>query len=207
VDLVRALAFPFDDDEWVVKSVVGTVLGFVPGYQIQVARNVVQGRPDPLPAPGEVGQVLSDGVMAAIGALVYAIPIMPFVCIAMIMGSMASDSVLGGLLFGALALCITGLAIVYAIPATAMYWMGIIRYAETGNFSEFIHFGSLWADVREHFSTVLILLVYSILIGLLALAAGMILWITCIGLPLLAFWYQITTGHLIGQAAQSITRR
>jgi hypothetical protein len=107
----------------------------------------------------------------------------------------------------ALALCVTGLSIVYAIPATAMYWMGVMRYAETGNFSEFIRFGSLWADVRDHFGTMLMLLVYSILIGLVAAAAGLVLWITCIGLPLLAFWYQIATGHLIGQAARAVAHR
>jgi hypothetical protein len=80
--------------------------------------------------------------------------------------------------------------------------MGVIRYAETGNFSEFMRFGVLWADVRDNLGLLLTLLLYFLALGLI----GSVLSVTVIIVPFLGFLYQVASGHLIGQAGLEISR-
>ncbi len=96
--------------------------------------------------------------------------------------------------------------ILYVIAATAMTWMGIIRYTESGNFSEFLRFGELFRDVRDHMSTLLRLVLYVFLVGLVVSVAAIPLAITCVGIPALLFYSQVVSGHLLGQAGLEITR-
>ena len=57
MDITRALSFPFDDEDWIVKFAVGSLMSlvgvFLPfillGYQVNVARNVIRGKKRPLP--------------------------------------------------------------------------------------------------------------------------------------------------------------
>lgn len=208
MDFARAVTFPFEDEDWITKAVVGTLASLIPfigpGYQVSVARNVVRGQDHPLPAPNELGQVLVDGIMAFLGALVYFVPMFPFLCVMAFMGALSGDSGLGDLMATCTSCCVVVIGLFYAIPATAMYWMGIIRYSQTGNFSEFVRLGSLWADVRQNSGVMMTLLAYVFILALVVSAASMVLWITCVGVPLLGFWFTVSTGHLIGQAEQSI---
>ena len=93
----------------------------------------------------------------------------------------------------------------YAIAFPQIFfWMGMIRYAETGNFSEFVKIRALWRDVRTHLSTLLVLWGYTLVLGLLAFVASPFLLVTCVGIFVLGFWSQVSTGHLVGQAALSM---
>ena len=74
MDLVRALKFPLDDEDWPVKIAIGSLVTLIPvvgwigslGYQVSVARNVIRGSARPLPGSDDLGQIFSDGVMAGI---------------------------------------------------------------------------------------------------------------------------------------------
>lgn len=214
MDFTRAISFPFDDEDWVVKFIVGALLTlvgfFLPfillGYEVNVARNVIRGKDRPLPGADKIGEVITDGLIAFIAGLVYAIPAILLSCILAFAGGLLGDSDLGGMLFLCLSCCLTGFFILYGIVAAALYWMGIIRYAETGNFSEFLRFSDLWSDVRANIGILLGLLLYTILLGLLVSVASIVLFITCVGIPALIFYSQVVSGHLIGQAGQEIVR-
>jgi hypothetical protein len=208
MDLVRAIRFPFDEDDWIVKVVVGSLLvTLVPflglGYQIAVARNVIQNKRELLPGTSDLGQVITDTIMGAIAWIVYLIPISPLLCIAAAMSAASEDSDVG-FMFACMSICVAGLIILYMIPVMGFFWMGMIRYAETGNFSEFVKIRALWRDVRTHLSTLLVLWGYTLVLGLLAFVASPFLLVTCVGIFVLGFWSQVSTGHLVGQAALSM---
>ena len=83
--------------------------------------------------------------------------------------------------------------------------MGTIRYCETGNFVEFVQIRSLWADVRAHLGTLVMLLVYVLVFELIvALLAPFSVMVCGVGTFLLAFYAVVVTGHLIGQAGVEI---
>lgn len=205
MDFVRAIKFPFNDENWITKVVVGTLLNLIPffgvGYMIGVARNVMRNRAHPLPGTDEVGQVILDGIMASIAAIVYAIPGLLAGCVIGIFGSILGDSDVGGVIVACMSLFVVLASLIYAIPAAAMYWIGAMRYAESGNFSDFVQFGSLLREARSHVSSLVILLLYVLGVVLIASLVAPLFVITCIGIPLLGFWVQIAQGHLLGQAA------
>jgi hypothetical protein len=213
MDITRALSFPFDDDDWIVKFVVGSLMSlvgvFLPfillGYQVNVARNVFRGKKRPLPGMDNVGEVVADGLMAFIAGLVYAIPGIVIGCVLAFSGGLLGNSSLGGTLFFCLSCCLGTFLILYGIVATALYWMGMIRYAETGNFSEFMQFRDLWDDSRSNIGTLLSLLIYSLVLGLLAAVLLPFSLILCgVGEFIVIFYAQIVSGHLIGQAGLEI---
>lgn len=211
MDIMRALSFPFDDEDWPVKIVIGAfmmllaVLGlflpFVPlGYQLYVTRQVIRGEKRPLPGMNEIGKVLTDGFMAFIALVVYNLPLTLFGCCLAMMGTLLGESDLGILLFVCLTLCLSGFLIPFILIATALYTMGLIRYGETGNFSAFIYVGDLWADTRANLGVLVLLWLYLLgllLVGVVLLSISLI---TCVGVPLVAFYLWVVSGHLIGQA-------
>jgi hypothetical protein len=94
----------------------------------------------------------------------------------------------------------------YTIPAFALYWTGVIRYAQTGNFSSFMQFGALWRDMTASFGLLFTTWLYAMGLSLLGALVSPIAAVTVVGIPLLAFYYQVATGHLIGQAGLMMTR-
>ena len=213
MDMQRALGFPFDDENWIVKFVVGSLMSLVGvvlpfiliGYQVNVARSVLRGKKRPLPGPDNVGEVIADGLMAFIAGLIYAIPAIVIGCMLAFAGGLLGNSDVGGTLFLCLSCCLTIFVILYGIVAAALYWMGVIRYAETGNFSEFLQFSDLWEDVRSNYGILLGLLIYSLVIGLLAAVLVPFSVILCgVGEFIVIFYAQVVSGHLIGQAGVEI---
>lgn len=211
MDIVRALKFPFDDNEWMVKTVIGSLMMLVAiifppiflGYQVVVARRVMRGSDRPLPGSEDLGQILTDGIMATIATLVYLIPILPLLCVMGVVSSLSGDD--AGALF---ALCITGgislLLIPYGLLVSVVSWAGMIRYAETGNFSSFVQFRTLLSDVRDNLGTFVTLMLYYLLLGLIASIVAPLSLITCVGIFVVIFFSQTATGHLIGQAGRMV---
>lgn len=209
----RALSFPFEDEDWLTKTIIGTFvmffsfLPFVPlGYQTHVARNVLRGRRRPLPGAQDIGAALSDGLIVFVAWILYNIPLIALGCVLAFSGTVLGGSDLGVLLFLCLALCLGGFLLLFLVLSTVFFGMGMIRYVESGDFSVFIRIGDLWADVREHFMLLLELTLYLIGLGLLGGLLTSAFAVTCIGAPLLVFFWQVMSGHLIGQAAREISR-
>ena len=125
MDLVRALKFPLDDEDWPVKIAIGSLVTLIPvvgwigslGYQVSVARNVIRGSARPLPGSDDLGQIFSDGVMAGIAALLYAIPMIPFWCMMALLSGIADGSSAGDFALACLSVGAVVLSIVYSIPA------------------------------------------------------------------------------------------
>ena len=73
MDVNKAFTFVFDDERWITKVLIGSVLLFfsfliVPvfffaGYMIQIVRTVMDGLEDPLPEWEEWGRLFKDGLV------------------------------------------------------------------------------------------------------------------------------------------------
>ncbi|MCZ7539367.1 MAG: DUF4013 domain-containing protein [Anaerolineae bacterium] len=208
MDFGRALSFPFDDEEWPVKVILGTLLSLVPffaqGYQVRVARGVVRGEKRPLPSAERLGEVFVDGVVLAVAAIIYFLPLVLIGCVLALPAILTDGSSLGGLLAVCAGCCVVMVALLYAIPALMLTYMGMIRYAETGNFSEYFRLGALIRDTRQNAGTLVVLVMYVFLFGLLAAVVAPFVAVFIVGVPLVNFYYHVATGHLIGQAGRMI---
>jgi hypothetical protein len=208
MDFGRSITFPFEDNEWPVKVLIGSLLSlipfFAPGYQVRITRNVIRDRSRPLPPPDELGQVFVDGLMAGLAALIYFLPLIIIGCLLVFPAVLAGQDDVFALMFCASMTCVFVMSLLYAIPVGGMYIMGVVRYAETGNFSAFMQFGALWHDLMNNLSLMLTLLFYVVVLVVVALLVSPIAAPTVVGVPLLVFWYHIATGHLIGQVGLQI---
>ena len=208
MDFVRAVKFPLDDENWITKVVVGSLLNLIPifglGYTVGVARNVVRGKARPLPGTEDLGQVITDGIMVTIAGIVYALPALLVGCVVGIFGSIIGSSDVGGLFAACLSMLVSLASLVYAVPAMAMFWLAVMHYTESGNFSDFLQFRTLLREARDHVGILVMLLLYVLAVGLLSALIAPILIVTCVGILVLGFWVQVAYGHLIGQAALEI---
>ncbi len=214
MDLMRALSFPFDDRDWLSKTIVGalmmilgTVLPFIPlGYQLYVTREVVRGHSRPLPGASDLGVTLSEGLIAFVASLIYALPVWLLGCCLVLPGVLLDGSNTGSLLMLCLSLCLGTLALVYGLLAGVLFLVGMIRYAQEGDFVAFLRFGELWTEARAHSDILIELVIYLLVLGVVGSVVTALLAITIIGVPVALFFLSVASGHLIGQAGRAMTR-
>ncbi|HHX44072.1 MAG TPA: DUF4013 domain-containing protein [Chloroflexi bacterium] len=205
MDIGKAFTFPFDDQEWVKKLIIGAVLLIIPvvnfiaiGYMIRVMRNVAEGDTRPLPEWDQWGDDFMKGLLVALAGLAYALPILLVNGISAIFGIIASSANSDGVQ-SVMALCSTalsclsglwGLLIAVVIPAA------ILKYAQEGEFSSFFKFAEIFQWIRDHAKdyiiAVLVIIVARILSGFGVIACG-------IGVLFTMFWATLTMGHILGQ--------
>jgi len=202
----KAFGFVFEDENWVVKLLVGGILALIPfvgplltyGYGLELMQNVMQGRSKPLPEWDDWGGKLVKGIMYFIIGFVYALPIMLVgICFGALMSVLgaaeAEEAVnvigsLGGICFG-------GLAILYGIFLTLALPPAYGRYLETGELGAAFHFGEVFALVRDHIGAWIIALLLTWVAGLIA-GLGIILCV--VGVLFTAFWANLVTMYLWG---------
>jgi hypothetical protein len=124
MDFMRALSFPFDDDDWIVKFVVGSlmmligiILPFIPlGYQVYVARNVMRGKERPLPPRSYCSD--SDGLIIHCRAGL-CIPAIILSCMLMFAGGVLGDRHRRAAV--SVPDLLPGFLLVYSLAAAALY--------------------------------------------------------------------------------------
>jgi hypothetical protein len=208
MDIGKAFSFVFDDENWVVKVLIGGILTLIPfvgailmyGYGLELMKNVIQGRDKPLPEWDDWGGKLVGGIVYFVIGLVYALPIIVVsLCFAGLMSvfgaAEAEEAVnvigsLGGICFG-------GLAFLYGILLTLVLPAAYGRYLETDEIGAAFRFGELFALVRDNLGSWLIALVLTWLAGLIG---GLGLILCLVGVLFTAFWANLVTMYLWGDA-------
>jgi hypothetical protein len=145
MDFMKALTYPFDDDEWLSKVGLGVLIQLIPvvgsftlqGWSFEIAKRVKGDDPTPLPDWSDFGDMLVKGLMLAIAGLIYMAPVVVFGCLLWI-----TTLVLGGAVFAAdssqtagaagwafplLSGCCGCLALIYMIVAVLVYLGGYLR--------------------------------------------------------------------------------
>ena len=204
LDVGRGLSFMFEEQDWVKKLIIAIVillLSFlvVPyfilqGYIVEIIRRVGSSQTPELPSWDDWGKYLGEGFMASIALVVYALPMMLLICCAIFPIAALGDS--GGDEVAALAVfmmcCVMIIAFIMQLGVYLIYYAGLVRYAETSNFSAFFQFGQLWSFVRENLNN------YGLAL-LISIGAGMIGGF----IPILGtIWAMLVTAHLFGQVSR-----
>lgn len=209
INFERAFTFMFQEDEWVMKFVIGVLMAvlaifiipgiILQGYVIAIARRVRNGQQPELPEWEDWGKFLSDGFAYMIAALIYALPMILLVICFMVIflfgvaGADAggSEDALAGLSL-LMVCCLTLFLMLYALFMIAFLFVGTVNYIRKGSIGAFFQFGYLWKELRANLGR------YGI-VAIAAFAASMVGSI----IPIVgSLWSQYATGHFLGQLAR-----
>lgn len=217
MDFMRAATFPFDDDEWLKKLGIATLIQFIPlvgqmvlqGWSFEISRRVKQNDVNPLPDWEEFMEFLKTGFIIFVANLVYQIPTVIFACIMMVtsvLPAMGGDSDAAGVLaagVGFVAICLSCVIFLYALAAAIVFYGGYVRYIERPELSTFFQFGDNIALVRNNLGDFGSVLLYMLLAGLLI---GAVSGITAgIGGLLATPFFMYFMGHLLGQLSRKLS--
>lgn len=232
MDFMKALQYPFEDEEWMTKVLIGVLITLVPilnfasfGYLTEIIRGVAHGEERPLKSWDNLGDFFMKGLYYMIAGLVYVgVPMIigfiimtPIGFLPLLAGesdeALAALGTVTGLGMGCVALLMLIVSLVTGFLLTA----GLLRFS-TGSqeLREFFQFKENWDLLRNNLGTFIIAYLYilgaSIVISLIVMCVMAILgWIPCIGqlasfvigLPL-SFYITLFMGHIFGQAAREM---
>jgi hypothetical protein len=217
MDIGKALSFMFEDEEWVTKLLLGSLITLIPifgqfalmGYGIAIVRNVRAGSPRPLPAWDNLGGYFMDGIKFWVVTIIYAIPILIVICPFAVVGSLPA---LGGeseelitALAGLSTVLIIGLSCLvtlYGILLALLTPVLQIHYAERSEIGACLRFGDVFRYLFGHIGS--ILLSQLVLLGVAILVGPLVVGLTCglLGLPF-SVWLTALSSHMYGQIASA----
>jgi len=216
MDIGSAFTFMFDDEEWVKKLAIGGgiaflgsvlsgvfigVVLFLPliGYILETIKRVRDGQPG-LPEWNDFGGLFMKGLMVFLIGLVYAIPLLIFVCLFLIVifGGQQTNSDLTGIL-SFLMICLSCLLLFFILLINLIIPAAIIRYAQYDTFSSAFQIGEIWNFIKNNIGDYIIVILLTLLAGLL----GQLGFIVCIvGIFFTMFWAGLVQANLYGQLAR-----
>lgn len=152
MDIGLALTFVTKDEAWIKKVLIGGLVILIPivgililmGYGVRIARNVIDGVPNPLPEWDDIGGDLSRGFFLAVGSLIWALPIYALYFCTFLLSSVSEDA--GSILSLIINIClIFPLGVIVGIFVSPTI---IGRFARTGEFKSMIEFSEVLATIR-----------------------------------------------------------
>jgi hypothetical protein len=217
MDIGKAFAFVFEDENWIVKILIAAAilllgilfswllliplilaLALLGGYSVEITRRVIRGELDGLPEWDDWGALLADGLKVMVIAIVYALPLIILaVCLGVPSGVLSDSGDAGAAVGGLLGLCLSCFAFLYAIAMSLALPAAIAFFAAEDELGAAFRFGDVYGLVRDNISTYLITWVMSWVANLIGEAGSLVCGIGW----LLTFPYGLlVTGHLYGQA-------
>lgn len=234
MDAGKAIRFVFEDDQWVSKILLGSVISLIPffggialaGYAIAVLRNVRAGSSRPLPTWDRLGEYFVDGLLFFVALLVYSIPLLILICplsLVWLLPAIAEDSqdltaVLTGIA-GVVSAGLGCLALLYALFLWVLAPVLQIRYAEARELAACFRFGDVFRFLFENLGKIIIAqiivwaagLVVTTLLSVVIGALGVIPicgWILASVLGLIfvpvGFWLMLVASHLYAEIGQPV---
>lgn len=216
----KALGFVFEDPQWLVKLLIGSVIlllsflftpvligvvGFfiVAGYSLEVLRNVRLGVPQPLPEwKDRWGEWLVLGLKLLAALFIWSLPAtllnLPVWMLSAILGE--GNEIVG--LFATLVSCLAFLwTLVVLLVTPAIY----VRMAETEELVSAFQFNDIFEFTRDHIGDVIIAIVVAVVVGVFAFFMGAVVGtLLCIvglaiTLPAATLYTSLVSAHLYGQ--------
>jgi len=181
LDFGRAFKYIFEDEEWPTKVLLAAVIGMVPvlnfaflGYQLEILRNVSEGKDRPLPTWDDLKDKflfgLPLGVLNLVLGLFMGISIFTLVFVvwgvAFYLIMLAAHRSSAGIEFGSwimffvlvVGAVIFILFLVLILLRFLLYPAWMIRYARTGDWHSFFEIEKLFGFIRERLGTYLLAL-------------------------------------------------
>jgi len=213
MDIGRAFSYVFEDEDWIVKILLGTAILLIPifgqlalvGYGIAVLRNVKAGEPQPLPAWSNLGDFFMDGLMFWVIRLVYGIPIFVLLCpivLVSVLPALGAENedlltILAGV-SGVAAIGLSCLIVLYSILVGLLMPVVQIRFAETGEIGACLRFGEMFRFLFSNIGPVIVtqLVIWAASAILVSIAGTLTLGL--LALPITVFMKAVS-GHLYAQ--------
>jgi hypothetical protein len=213
MDIGGAFSYVFEDEDWIVKILLGAAILLIPifgqlaltGYGIAILRNVKAGKPQPLPAWNNLGDFFMDGLMFWVIRLVYGLPILILLCPILLVGVLpalgAENEDLLTVLVGISGVVIVGLSclsVLYGILIGLLMPVVQIRFAETGEIGACLRFGEMFRFLFSNIGPVIItqLVIWAANVVLMSIAGTLTLGL--LALPITVFMKAVS-GHLYAQ--------
>jgi len=213
MDIGKAFGFVFEDENWIVKVLIGAgifavslllgvlviplVIGMaiLGGYQMEIIRRVIRGDLDALPEWDNWGELITDGLKYIVIGIVYALPaIIVSLCLGVPAGLMAEDS--PGL-SSALSMISSCLGILWAIVISIVLPAAVAFFVAEDDLGAAFRFGDVLAFVRNNLSTYLVTFVMSWVASIVGSLGSLLCGIGV--LATVPYSYMVI-GHLYGQA-------
>lgn len=206
MDIGRAFTYPFEDENWLKKMLIGAVLNLVPvvnligmGYGLRQMKKVSEGQDLPLPEWDDWGGDFIKGLLMFLATMIYTIPIWLLQGVMAIAMAIAANAGPGGGGEAVAGLCATGvtcLTVIYGLAMAVWVPAATMQYVKDGSFGAFFKFGDIWALITKKVGDYLIAWLVYLLAGIVASVVG---GIACgIGVLFTTFWCYLVTAKLFG---------
>ena len=229
MDIGQAFAFISEDENWMRKLGIGALISFVPflnfaalGYQVQISRNVVQGKKRPLPEWNNLADLLLDGLRVIGAMFIYMLPMFLLYGLAFVLVFLSIDPAAINEYSGSGTppiptgfFAFMGLFLLCGMPYTLLAWllwpMLSIQVARKNKLAACFDFREMWQLIRQDW--VNYLLVIGLYLGLTIGTSFIIMPVTfvlmlipCLGFILIMLiqgavmiLVQAVSGHIQGQ--------
>jgi hypothetical protein len=202
MDIGKSFTYVFDDENWVAKILIGAlfvllsfiVIGipFVLGYIVETVRNVMDGKPRPLPDWADLSPKFTKGLMLFLILLIYSLPIIFVSCLTWMGGIIAEESEA----VGAFLACMNCLSVLWGFLVAVVTPAATIRYTLTGEFISSFQFGEIFNFIANNLANYIITFLLSMLAGIIG-SLGLI--ICGVGVLFTSLWALLVEAHLFGQ--------
>ena len=206
MDIGKAFSFVFEDEDWIVKVLIGAVLaltgiGFIPiiGYGMEVARRVVRGDLRPLPAWDDWGTKIVEGFLTLVITFVWSLPgIILGGCVVLILMPVSNRGPGQGEAITVLVMTCYGLSVLlYSLLLALVLPAALAHYAVTREFGAAFRLGEVIGLVRNNLGAYLMVLLVTILASIVSSLGSIALG--C-GVFFTAFYATVVMYHAYGQA-------
>lgn len=218
MDISRAIQYIFEDKKWLEKLTVLALfsflsaiplLGLIPlaiviGYALQIADNVRNGLPRPLPKWGALGEFLTSGGHLVVAVIVYHLPLVLLNACIWGLGAGLGGSLFGGAANLFLLCCLVPFSILYLIMSGTLLAIGSMRYIQTRKPASLYRIGFYFSLITDHIGLVIQWLLSSFGVNIVLALVG---WIPCLGQIIFLLFAIPIQAHLLGQFALELGRR
>ena len=206
MDFGLAFSYVFEDEDWVKKLAVAsvlclTVIGIIPvlGWGLEVIKRVIKEEPAPLPDWSEFGQYFVKGLLIVLVGFIYSLPIIVLgSCNAgagTLLGNTGEDFAATVILI--LTMCLSCLYILYGLGISLVLPAALGNYAASGEFGSVFKLGEIFKIVKNNLGNYglvfLGMLLSYIIVPLGVVACG-------IGIAITTAYAILFNSHLMGQA-------
>lgn len=206
MDIGKAFSYVFEDENWIVKTLIGGLfvflsplligIPFLLGYMVETIQNVIRGEPHPLPEWSDLGNKFIKGLLLTAAAIVYMLPVILLACLLGIVSLAAGNH--GGAVRN-FALCTQCLSSLWGILVAVVFPAAVIRYAEADEFMAAFRFGEIFSLISSNIGNYII----AILVGWVAsIIAGFGTILCFVGVLFTTFWAYLVAAHLWGQVGR-----
>jgi hypothetical protein len=206
MDIGKSFSYPFEDEEWLTKLLLGAVVSAVPilnfawtGYTVDLLKNVIDGYSRPMPDWSDFGDKFVKGFFVWAAGFIYTLPAMLIACLPLGLllipvsseistsGDFASEgsNVLFSI-FSGVSLIFVCLLLLYLLIFSFYFPAAYINFAQKGTFGSLFEIRAIIKIVSkntsEYLTAWLVSIVGAIVIGIvISIITTALGFIVCIG--------------------------